>query len=1022
MNFNKSTNVVIITPLPEEHDEFLQVLPNLRDLSEKNRVVTLHDSGLPDYNIISILPVGMGQDDAYDAAMEAIDRFSPDMIICVGIAGALDSDLKIGDVAVSQEIIDISQNMKIADGKKGAGSKIQLSPRALPIDEIISAGCRFVRSHPNLKPKYEAWKSLAMVRRKELEEDLVSSGIGHELEIEPDVFTGAIVSGPVVASKEFKETLKALDRKVIAIETEAAGIYRACSKHQIPFVTIRGISDHADLTKNALERTSKLSLRKLAAKNACEYVKIQLSNPSFLRSATYHASFRRYGKGPLAAQNSAVKILEEVKDNLHSYLSDMSPEYKHRPNGTTLPIPRVIRALNEENLFEDDDERKPISVGAALTRDNRFFLKIPKSYPNQTLAWSIGQSLIKTQILGKTVLPLVIDGSEITPPSKGFMHAFTFNFLEDTVIRDFHPVLIINEPHVWSKGKISYLISQLEDFDNVSAIIISRADSPVEEIDRLKSSGKMVEYETSPVPFSEIALYLEGAFEMEPAEADAVANRLDSTFSKFRMHAHPAYFVGLHEETLSAFIDANQRSELIQLAVSGILTFAVLFDRSEIKVSRSFREEFLSQLVLEIKCYKRSFTREDLVTLSKNMADERSLEIDAYEFIRAFFAVGLMVDFDGQISFSVPYVEAYLLARRLISEPAEALVYFDPILDSFDFFSFDIYSEIGPSDEVIKQLLEYADLSLAHCDDEKHIYSQKMVSPRALKSNSALMNLTTDLSKVAKRIADTSNDEDTRAEKQKLIDARARVTSTVGKTRDKRDPNMPPEKKAEFDRMDRLSRSTTLLATLLGSGSERLRTDQKNHAADRLMKVFDRFSHYWTKNRLEMDFDQLRKELLSDQSIEQLISDLEGIEVDRADIIHSLSVFIDDQELRAIGGPLNSLLSRLSHYAGVRSLKPVFEKLEISGEVQAIARDVLMMDIEHRIGRKKLKASLSQYRGSDFLRLIVANHLVMRVYWHHWKKESRVDFMDVADYALKPMRLITSESHKKMALHAKDKP
>ena len=853
--------------------------------------------------------------------------------------------------------------------------------------------------------------------RELLRSQFEAGGITEELDIEPDVFTGAIVSGPVVASKDFKDVLKGLDRKVIAIETEAAGIYKACAKHQIPFITIRGISDHADISKNALERTSKLELRKLASTNAFNYLKIQLSNPSFLRAATYHASFRLYGKGPLAPKDTSTAVLERARSSIHNYLCEMSPEYKHRPTGAALPIPRVLRSLEEEDILDDEEDRKPTSIGEALSRDDRIFLKIPKSYPNQTLAWSVGQALLKSEVNGKTILPIVIDGGEINPPNKGFMHATAFNFVDSGIKRDFHPVVIVNEPQVWSKGKVSYLIKQLQEFPATSVLIVSRADNPVQEIDRIKSIGKLVEYETSPVPFSEIALYLETAFEMEPAEANSVASRLDLTFSRFRLHAHPSYFIGIHEETLASFVDANQRSELIQLAVSGILTFAVLFDKSEPKVSRSFREEFLSQLVVEIKCYNHTFQKSDLIDLANKMADGRSLEINAYEFVQAFLAVGVLIEFGDKISFSVPYVEAYLLARRLGSEPAEALVYFDPETEKFDHYSFDLYAEMGASEEVIRQILDYADRSLAECDDEAHIYSQRKISPRALKSNSALMELATGLSTAAKRIADKSDDEGTRTEKQRLIDARARVQSKVGKKRDVQPEDLSPEKKEEFRRLDRLSRSTTLLATLLGSGSEKLLTEQKNEAASKLLKLFDRFSHYWTKNRTAIDFDSLREEILSDESIEQLLQDMEGLEIDRADVYNSLSVFIDDQELRAIGGPLNSVMSRLSHYAGVRSLKPVFERIAANSEIEAIGRDVLLMDIEHGVGKKKLKNSISKYRGSDFLRLIVANHLVMRVYWHHWKKESRGDFMEVADYALKPMRLVTSEQNKKRALH-----
>lgn len=1018
--------ILVFVALPEEHDRFLEQFPSLNSILDSKFLFIEHDIKTDGFRLISVLAEGMGIDNAHDATAAGIARFKPNLIVCLGIAGSLTADLKIGDVSVSSEVIDISQNIKISEVQptrrrrpsnrtkvqrpQASRTVVELSPKPFSILPELSASFRFLRSHPTLKADLAGWVDQAKGRRADLLGENATGGLIEEMTQDPVAEIGPLISGPIVASTAFKDALKKIDRKVLAVETESSGVCRAAVAETIPCITVRGISDHADVNKNALERTTKLAARRLAADNAISYFALQLRNPSFLRIASNHHQDANQPQLFNYSDGEPDKILSKISNDIDVYLQKMSPEYKHRPNNASLPIPRVMNDMADDEV-EDFSSKRPKPIFEAL-RDNRnIFLKLPKSYPNQTIAWSIGQSLLRSEVDGKQILPLVVSGDELTPPSKGVEHATGVNPIDAIIMRHFTPVLIINEPQFHSQPKMNFLISEIQKYPSCPVIFISRSESPTDQIDRLKADLGLIDHSTAPVPFHEIASYLETAFEMNSAEADSVASRLDETFSKFRLHTHPAYFVGLQETTLDALIQANQRAELIQLAVDGLLSFVVAFDESPVKLSRTTREEFLSDLAFEIRVEKRTYTKENLYSYVREFAVRKALEIQPEEFLRGYFAVGLLNDASERISFSVPFLEAYLLSERLRSDPASAAHYFDPSQQEFDQFTFDLYVERGACDSVVSAICAFASDTLKMCDEAENVYLAKLVRPRALSSPQMLLRLAHQLGEATVRMAESSGSKEVRDEKQQLLDTRQAVRGKVASRDPMSNSDLPEATKAEFARLDALSRASTLLATLIGSGAERLNGDVKETIANLVLEVLERFLHYWTINRMGMNFEELREELKSDATVDQLIEELGLYSEERDSIIENLMIFLDDQELRLLAGPGGVLFSRLSQYAGVRSLRPIFAKVKPVGMIQKLFRDAWLMDVEHNDGKKALKDTLQHYKGSPMLRLIITNHLMNRIFWHHWQRESKASFVDVARYSLAPLGLKPAEEH-----------
>lgn len=827
--------------------------------------------------------------------------------------------------------------------------------------------------------------------------------------------TGPIISGPVVSSSAFKDTLKSINRKIMAVETESSGVFRASTASNVPCLTIRGISDLADINKNALERTTKNAARVLAADNAISYFKILLRNPSFMRIAKSHQEELSQPQLFQIANSEPDLLIAKIAADLDAYLERMSPEYKHRPNNANLPLPRIMREFSEEE-YDHVTPNTPKPIVEALSGSRGIYLRIPRSYPNQTLAWSIGQYLLRAEIDGKQILPLVVSGEEIIPPSKGIQHATGVDPSHDAVVEHFTPVIIISEPQFQSEPKIGYLVKEVARFAFCPVIVVSRADGPTEQIDRLKTDLALVDHVTAPVPFDEIANYLEAAFEMRPDEADAVANRLDETFSKFRLHTHPAYFVGLQEATIEALIQANQRAELIQLAVDGLLSFVVVFDESDLKLNRTTREEFLSDLSFEIKVEKRTFSKDDLYKYVQDFADRKALDIQPELFLRGYFSVGLLHESGGVISFSVPYLESYLLSERLRADTQSAARYFDPNQEDFDQYTFDLYVEQGACLEVVSNICEHARRTLANCPNEENLFLTKAVKPKALSTSQMLVRLTEQLSQAVTRMAETPDSKTVRQEKQRLLDTREAVRGRVASKDPANRNHLPADTKAEFERLDNLSRASTLLATMVGSGAERLDGSVKIEVGNLALEVFERFLHFWTKNRMKIDFDELREELESDEFIQNIIDENGLYEESKVEIRNDLMLFLDDQELRHLSGPGSVLFNRLAQYAGVRSLRPIFSKLKPEGQIAKLFRDIWLMDVDPQDGKRILKTDLQGYRGSHLLRLVITNHLMNRIFWHHWQRDSKSQFLDVARYSLAPLGLKPADEHARKML------
>lgn len=249
----------------------------------------------------------MGNGPAQDLTTELIDLIYPDLIMAIGIAGSLDSDLFLADVACARTISDIIDAAKIGDLK----STLEASP---PQYELLTVSrsidtfrcyTEFFSAAEYLDPNgFITWREICIreaakfgLTKSHACRQVASQLPGETLEALrerlsqhttmlafrpwPRTHISRFASGAVLSSAAFE--VKKQGREYNVVETEAAGIARACANGLRPtaFSVLRGISDFADGAKGLLQTNTFGTWRHMAVFNALHLFLWQLKLPAF---------------------------------------------------------------------------------------------------------------------------------------------------------------------------------------------------------------------------------------------------------------------------------------------------------------------------------------------------------------------------------------------------------------------------------------------------------------------------------------------------------------------------------------------------------------------------------------------------------------------------------------------------------------------------------------------------------------------------------------------------------------------
>src|SRR6516162_9431910 len=245
-------DLLIVVPLEEELHEVMGVFPGTENRSTSTEFRYVVDSGVSSIKILIVQQDGMGKTNAYKATASALDNFDVGIVICIGIAGSLSGDMGLGDVCYSGSVIDVYDNSKASD--QDGYISLEFSPTHYDTLKEITTALNFTRILPEFKTKYETWQQ----EREEfvhqaLDLPVISRNRKTERIGRPKTRYGTIACGSVSKSDIYNQKLRALDRKVLAIETESGGVFEAAAAAGVPGLTIRGISDYADERKSELE-------------------------------------------------------------------------------------------------------------------------------------------------------------------------------------------------------------------------------------------------------------------------------------------------------------------------------------------------------------------------------------------------------------------------------------------------------------------------------------------------------------------------------------------------------------------------------------------------------------------------------------------------------------------------------------------------------------------------------------------------------------------------------------------------
>ena len=363
-------DAIVVVPLEEEFDTVLEYFTVVDDLSIDTQIMI--SATIPSSNLSILLAkqFDMGKTNAIATSQTCLEHCDTGLMICLGIAGGISSDVSIGDVCCTGLVLDVLENNKITDSELSQ-SDIALSPTTYHTPREISVAIALHRLFEPGKSIHRAWAA----KQEGLAKELIPEDFhGKEGKVErisaPKVHSGPIACGLVSASPLYNKKLKNLNRKTLAIETESGGLFFVAQEHNVDALSIRGISDYAGIDKNRFESETKNNGRKIAVSNAASYLAIQLSNGKLLAHLRKKRGETESGDKQLSllAEDPAErlhKVLIELDDEINERLRELAPAYELQKRGYRLPVPRV-RVIDTRGTGPQTQDENISDVRAVL--------------------------------------------------------------------------------------------------------------------------------------------------------------------------------------------------------------------------------------------------------------------------------------------------------------------------------------------------------------------------------------------------------------------------------------------------------------------------------------------------------------------------------------------------------------------------------------------------------------------------------------------------------------------------------
>ena len=276
---NETVDVGIMIALKEEFSVlFAEIGANYRAVHdvdtnafyysfERNSTV-----GKRPYRCVATFTGDMGAVPASMLAQNMIMSWKPSTMVLIGLAGALNDGVKLGDIVVADQVDGFMENAKVNPAANDRGYDFSLS------GEVYRTSSRIWNAAQNFefsqRDAFLAWQKgteetqrslLGKQRFKLLGEDMMRE--------QAQIIKGHIASGPVVvAATPFAKWLKGRDRKYMAVEMESMGMMAAVDRQPIVRDTLilRTISDPSNEQKSLLDTIEDGVIRRYAMRNAIQ--------------------------------------------------------------------------------------------------------------------------------------------------------------------------------------------------------------------------------------------------------------------------------------------------------------------------------------------------------------------------------------------------------------------------------------------------------------------------------------------------------------------------------------------------------------------------------------------------------------------------------------------------------------------------------------------------------------------------------------------------------------------------------
>lgn len=234
-NQTSSIDFALVTALKIERDAVLARLTDVQKVQDDYNPYTYYRGHIPipggdeRYEVVLVMLLDMGNDEAAVATTQLIQRWNPENVVMLGIAGGVKGKVQLGDVVVANLVHYYELGKHTPNGLQGR-------PQQFLTDRVLYGRA--------LAYEESEWKS---------EVGVAIPGVPAEAIHFPEAHPGAIGCGEkVVADDDFLKRLLGECPKMIAIAMEGAGVARAAthSTSNPRFLEVRGICDFADPSKN----------------------------------------------------------------------------------------------------------------------------------------------------------------------------------------------------------------------------------------------------------------------------------------------------------------------------------------------------------------------------------------------------------------------------------------------------------------------------------------------------------------------------------------------------------------------------------------------------------------------------------------------------------------------------------------------------------------------------------------------------------------------------------------------------